>query len=228
MTNDEKKKIFEDQVLKAAEALKKCVEETKERLAPVFEAVAKAAAVCKANEIDITENGTQDATKCAEGMTDEEAASYFEELIECADVVDASYTDCVKVEAIRTAFKALKERKPAQDATEAAETHDFREGELIVYVNGETFQIGEIKRLCDDGAFVWYHEGDTASKTPFENMHKLQNEYCIKLTSLAQDRPRCGSCRHFSECSTMIDIEALTDAASRCDEYDMIIRSTEP
>ena len=44
-------------------------------------------------------------------MTDEEAASYFEELIECADVVDASYTDCVKVEAIRTAFKALKERK---------------------------------------------------------------------------------------------------------------------
>lgn len=44
-------------------------------------------------------------------MTSEEVASYFEELIECADFVDASYTDCVKVDAIRTAFKALQERK---------------------------------------------------------------------------------------------------------------------
>lgn len=44
-------------------------------------------------------------------MTNEEAASYFEEIIECADFVDASYTDCIKVEAIRTAYKALQERK---------------------------------------------------------------------------------------------------------------------
>lgn len=203
MTDDEKKKILENMVMKVGEALTKFLEEACEKLAPVIDALAKAAAVCEANEIDITENGTQDATKCAEGMTDEEAASYFEELIECADVVDASYTDCVKVDAIRTAFKALKERKTAQDATEAEETHDFREGELIVYVNGETFQIGEIKRICDDGAFVWYHEGNTASKTPFENMHKLQNAYCIKQTSLAQDRPICDDdCEHceFATC----------------------------
>ena len=76
----------------------------------------------------------------------------------------------------------------AQDATEAAETPEFEEGELIVYQNGDTFEIGEIKRICDDGAFVWYHEGDTASKTPFGNMHKLRNAYCIKQTSLALDR----------------------------------------
>lgn len=106
----------------------------------------------------------------------------------------------------------------AQDATEAAETPEFEEGELIVYQNGDTFEIGEIKRMCDDGAFVYYHEGDTASKTPFENMHKLRNAYCIKQTSLALDRPRCGSCKNFSECSAMTDIEAFTDA-SRCNEY---------
>lgn len=78
----------------------------------------------------------------------------------------------------------------AQDATEVAETPEFHEGELIVYQNGETFQIGEIKRLCDfaEGAFVYYHEGDTACLTPFENMHKLQNAYCIKQTSFALDR----------------------------------------
>ena len=44
-------------------------------------------------------------------MTNEETASYFEEIIKGADWVDASYTDGVKVEAIRTAFKALQERK---------------------------------------------------------------------------------------------------------------------
>ena len=154
MTNEEKMKIFEDQVLKVSEALTKFFDEAGEKLMPVFEAAAKAAAVVEST----------------------------------------------------------------QDASEAAETHDFREGELIVYVNGDTFQIGEIKRICSDGAFVWYHEGDTASKTPFENMHKLQNAYCIKQTSLAKYRPRCESCKHFSTCSAKTDIEATTDA-SKCNDY---------
>ena len=154
MTNEEKMKIFEDQVLKVAEALTKFFDEAGEKLKPVFEAVAKAAAV-------------------VEG---------------------------------------------AQDATEAAETHDFREGELIVYVNGDTFQIGEIKRLCDDGAFVWYHEGDTASKTPFENMHKLQNAYCIKQTSFALDRPNCRRCKNFEACVAMTGIVDPC-AAGRCEQY---------
>ena len=36
---------------------------------------------------------------------------------------------------------------------------DFKEGELIVYQNGDRFEIGKIKRITEDGAFVWYHEG---------------------------------------------------------------------
>ena len=60
----------------------------------------------------------------------------------------------------------------------------FEVGEYIVYVNGDRYEIGKIKRIVEDGAFVWYHSGDTASKTPFSCMHKLVNAYCIGETSL--------------------------------------------
>lgn len=105
------------------------------------------------------------------------------------------------------------------DDAEDEEPQDFKEGELIVYQNGDTFQIGEIKRLCSDGAFVWYHKGDTASKTSFENMHKLQNAFCITKTSLAEDRPRCGSCTNFMSCEELSDVSAWDDASS-CDDYE--------
>lgn len=61
---------------------------------------------------------------------------------------------------------------------------DFNEGEYIIYQNGDRYEIGKIKRIVDDGAFVWYHDGDTAAKTPFERMHKIANEYVIGETSL--------------------------------------------
>ena len=61
---------------------------------------------------------------------------------------------------------------------------DFKENELIIYQNGDKFEIGKIKRLTEDGAFVYYHSGDTASKTPFDCMHKLVNNYCIIKTTL--------------------------------------------
>ena len=61
---------------------------------------------------------------------------------------------------------------------------NFKVGELIIYQNGDRYEIGKIKRLCDDGAFVFYHEGSTASKTPYDCMHKLINTYCITETTL--------------------------------------------
>lgn len=64
---------------------------------------------------------------------------------------------------------------------------DFKEGELIIYQNGDRFEIGKIKRITDDGAFVWYHEGETAAKTPFDCMHKLINRYVIQRESLGGD-----------------------------------------
>lgn len=62
--------------------------------------------------------------------------------------------------------------------------NDYKEGELIIYRNGDLYEIGKIKRLTDTGAFVWYSEGDTAAKTPFEAMHKIVNGFTIKNTTL--------------------------------------------
>ena len=61
---------------------------------------------------------------------------------------------------------------------------EFKEGELIIYQNGDRFEIGKIKRIVENGAFVYYHSGDTASKTPFDCMHKLTNSYCVTSTTL--------------------------------------------
>ena len=60
----------------------------------------------------------------------------------------------------------------------------FKENELIIYKNGDRFEIGKINRLTEDGAFVWYHSGETAAKTPYHCMHKLINSYCVTKTIL--------------------------------------------
>ena len=72
----------------------------------------------------------------------------------------------------------------AAEATERRGGMNFKVGELIIYQNGDSYEIGKIKRLCDDGAFVFYHGGSTASKTPYDCMHKLINAYCITETTL--------------------------------------------
>ena len=61
---------------------------------------------------------------------------------------------------------------------------EFKEGQLIIYRNGDKYEIGKIKRVVKDGAFVHYSSGETAAKTPFDLMHPLVNEYCIGETSL--------------------------------------------
>ncbi|HCG58961.1 MAG TPA: hypothetical protein DEV97_03025 [Lachnospiraceae bacterium] len=68
---------------------------------------------------------------------------------------------------------------------------DFKEGEYIIYRNGEQYEIGRIKRITDDGAFVWYSNGETAAKTPFDCMHKIVNGYTIKQTLLGGEGMRC-------------------------------------
>ena len=64
---------------------------------------------------------------------------------------------------------------------------DFTEGEYIIYVNGDRYELGRIKSLRNDGAFVAYHEGENGAKTPYDHMHKLTNAYVIKYTSLAHE-----------------------------------------
>ena len=64
---------------------------------------------------------------------------------------------------------------------------EFREGDYVIYVNGDRYELGRIKTLCVDGAFVAYHEGETGAKTPYDLMHKLANGYTIKSTTLGGD-----------------------------------------
>lgn len=67
-------------------------------------------------------------------------------------------------------------------------TRDFDVGEHIIYQNGEKYEIGRITSLRDDGAFVCYHEGEIAVKTPYDHMHKLINAYTIRETTLGGNR----------------------------------------
>lgn len=54
---------------------------------------------------------------------------------------------------------------------------EFRPGELFVYVNGDRWELGMVKRPNNtgDGYFCWYSRGDTAANTPLSHMHKLAN-----------------------------------------------------
>lgn len=62
---------------------------------------------------------------------------------------------------------------------------EFREGDLVAFIgkspDGEiyTVEIGKIKKLCKDGAFVYYHTGDTAAKTNYKDLYNIKNAYAI-------------------------------------------------
>ena len=62
---------------------------------------------------------------------------------------------------------------------------NFKVGEHVLFIgktpNGEiyTIEIGRIKKLCKDGAFVYYHTGGTAAKTNYSDLYKIKNEYAI-------------------------------------------------
>ena len=63
---------------------------------------------------------------------------------------------------------------------------DFKDGEYVLYQKGDTYQLGQIKSRLERGAFVWYHEGQTAALTPYEYLHHIENAFVIKQTSLAE------------------------------------------
>ena len=61
---------------------------------------------------------------------------------------------------------------------------EFKVGQYIIYVNGSHYELGRIKSLKPDGAFVAYHSGETGAKTPYDLMHPLVNGFVIKETLL--------------------------------------------
>jgi len=63
---------------------------------------------------------------------------------------------------------------------------EFKEGQYVIYHNESTnhYELGRIKTLTEDGAFVAYHSGETGAKTPYDLMHPLINEFVIQKTTL--------------------------------------------
>lgn len=61
------------------------------------------------------------------------------------------------------------------------DNHGFSKGQLIIYKGKyqDDCEIGRIKTLCEDGAFVCYHSGETAAKTSYENMFPITNDQHI-------------------------------------------------
>lgn len=66
-------------------------------------------------------------------------------------------------------------------------------GDLVVYVpkdsNGNIYkcEIGKIKRIDGDSAFVYFHSGKTASKTNLSDLMKIDNQSYIQLTMLGKN-----------------------------------------
>lgn len=66
---------------------------------------------------------------------------------------------------------------------------EYRQGELFVYVNGDRWELGMVKRPNNtgDGYFCWYSRGDTAANTPTDHMHKLDNAGWTKIEQMYDD-----------------------------------------
>lgn len=64
----------------------------------------------------------------------------------------------------------------------------YKEGEVVLYQNGDHFELGIVKRVCgDDEYFVNYHTGDTAARTHARNLHKVANAYAFHIIRLDPD-----------------------------------------
>lgn len=59
----------------------------------------------------------------------------------------------------------------------------YQPKEIVLYQNGDRFELGEIKRLANkpDEYFIWYHTGDTAACTHARNLHKITNSYAFEI-----------------------------------------------
>lgn len=66
----------------------------------------------------------------------------------------------------------------------------MKSGDLVIYIpkdtKGNVFkcEIGKIKRIDGDAAFVYFHSGETASKTNISDLIKIENQSYIEATKL--------------------------------------------
>lgn len=59
---------------------------------------------------------------------------------------------------------------------------DIKVNMPVLYVKGnDHYELGIVKRLTPNGAFVRYHMGDTAANTPAYLLQPLQNSYAFQI-----------------------------------------------
>ena len=110
-------------------------------------------------------------------------------------------------------------------------------GEAVLYRrrDSEHFEVGVVKSVAEDGAFVWYSSGDTASKTPFGCIVELKNEGCIEslaekkavmeaMARLGLDEGGYGMAKsHTAEARRMMEFLAFADYSFFGDGFDFRI-----
>ena len=60
----------------------------------------------------------------------------------------------------------------------------FKAGDIVLYKNGDSYELGVIKRkneFIEGNWFVYYHTGDTSASTPQDRLFKLKNEYAFNI-----------------------------------------------
>lgn len=63
-------------------------------------------------------------------------------------------------------------------------------GEVVLYQNGDSFELGIVKVVIDDeNYFINYHTGDTSAKTHIRNLHKLRNDYAFDVRRKSVNEP---------------------------------------
>lgn len=60
----------------------------------------------------------------------------------------------------------------------------FEVEQYVIYRNGPKVELGKIKSLKEDFAFVYYHSGETAAATRYEDIFPIVNAHVIEKTTL--------------------------------------------
>lgn len=121
-----------------------------------------------------------------------------------------------ELEAKETPEKAPEATENAGMSEEELET--LERGDYVLYTCGERLEVGRVKSIFPGGAFVYYHDGDTAARTPRSHLRKIANGWTIPYLggdAFATDR-NCGNCKYFCICSNSA---GFTADASECDKY---------
>ena len=70
----------------------------------------------------------------------------------------------------------------------------FNIGEVVLYQNGERFELGVVKEVLDNKYRVWYHTGDTTALTNEEHLHKIENAYAFNIIRKSANKDDINLC----------------------------------